>query len=197
MAASRPGPPSPARANGAANRPIKMTRASARAARTRGRPIRLDALSANRSAIVGSSRCGRARRRGGNGRLSGDRTVRMVQIGAPTSPTPPRPICISFACIRPGSGASKRTQAWPPAAAAIIVFRGARRVVRAQAARAGRDAALRRHRFRPPGPRGKSTAFQNGEASDHGPTAISLPTNTGGPDGLPSGEPPGGSTVTA
>jgi hypothetical protein len=31
----------------------------------------------------------------------------------------------------------------------------------------------------------------------YGPTGISLPTNTGGPDGLPLGEPPGGSSVTA
>ena len=39
---------------------------------------------------------------------------------------------------------------------------------------------------------------QRDRGSDaHGPTGISLPTNTGGPDGLPSGEPPGGSTVTA
>jgi hypothetical protein len=30
-----------------------------------------------------------------------------------------------------------------------------------------------------------------------GPTGISLPTKAGGPDGLPSGDPPGGSTVTA
>ena len=30
-----------------------------------------------------------------------------------------------------------------------------------------------------------------------GPTGTSLPTNTGGPEGLPSGEPPGGSIVTA
>ncbi len=34
-------------------------------------------------------------------------------------------------------------------------------------------------------------------ASDYGPTGISLPTNTGAPDGLPVGEPPGGSSVTA
>ena len=32
---------------------------------------------------------------------------------------------------------------------------------------------------------------------DLGPTGISLPTNTGAPDGLPSGDPPWGSTVTA
>ncbi len=31
----------------------------------------------------------------------------------------------------------------------------------------------------------------------YGPTGMSLPTNTGGPEGLPSGDPPGGSTVTA
>ena len=33
--------------------------------------------------------------------------------------------------------------------------------------------------------------------ASQGPTGISLPTNTGGPDGWPVGEPPGGSTVTA
>ena len=31
----------------------------------------------------------------------------------------------------------------------------------------------------------------------HGPTGISFPTKTGAPEGLPSGEPPCGSTVTA
>ena len=34
-------------------------------------------------------------------------------------------------------------------------------------------------------------------ARAHGSTGTSLPTKTGGPDGLPSGEPPSGSTVTA
>ena len=33
--------------------------------------------------------------------------------------------------------------------------------------------------------------------ASQGPTGISLPTKTGGPDGCPVGEPPGGSTVTA
>ena len=33
--------------------------------------------------------------------------------------------------------------------------------------------------------------------ASQGPTGISLPTKTGGPDGWPVGEPPGGSTVTA
>ena len=31
----------------------------------------------------------------------------------------------------------------------------------------------------------------------YGPTGMSLPTKTGGPEGLPSGDPPGDSTVTA
>jgi len=35
------------------------------------------------------------------------------------------------------------------------------------------------------------------EPARHGPTGMSLPTNAGGPEGLPFGEPPGGSTVTA
>ncbi len=34
-------------------------------------------------------------------------------------------------------------------------------------------------------------------AACHGWTASNLPTNTGAPEGLPSGEPPLGSTVTA
>ena len=53
----------------------------------------------------------------------------------------------------------------------------------AQTARRGRDPALR-GRLKRDKPR-------------QGSTGISLPTKTGGPDGWPLGEPPGGSTVTA
>jgi hypothetical protein len=56
-----------------------------------------------------------------------------------------------------------------------------------------RECGILRERERPPiGP----DVVEPGPASQ-GPTGISLPTNTGGPDGWPVGEPPGGSTVTA
>ena len=38
---------------------------------------------------------------------------------------------------------------------------------------------------------------RNSPRFHHGPTGINLPTKTGAPEGLPSGEPPFGSTVTA
>ena len=38
---------------------------------------------------------------------------------------------------------------------------------------------------------------RNSPRFHHGPTGINFPTKTGAPEGLPSGEPPGGSTVTA
>jgi hypothetical protein len=43
----------------------------------------------------------------------------------------------------------------------------------------------------------KRAAAAELRARSHGSIGISLPTKTGGPDGFPSGDPPGGSTVTA